>query len=76
MRRHAGNFCQCPEGGQRGPCPAQSVSGGAAGEAAEEGQDFHAADSGPGRGHGGGSVSWHRGGQGRPCWRSRVGHHW
>ena len=48
--RHAGNFCQCPEGGQRGPCPEQSVSGGAAGEAGEEEQDFHAADAGPGRG--------------------------
>lgn len=40
MIRHAGNFCQRPEGERRGPRPELSVSGGAAREDEEEERDF------------------------------------
>ena len=48
MIRHAGDFCQGPEGEQKGPYPKPSVSGWAAREDEKEvGTSSHASDAGP-----------------------------
>ena len=62
MIRHAGDFCQGPEGEQKGPYPKPSVSGWAAREDKKEvGTSSHASDAGPRLVVVCGSVRWHRG---------------